>query len=265
MSNDEDNLERIGKAMQKAWTSIKGAQARSWGQWVTIGEGLFEGRRWAMKRAGTDEPKGKGYILAFGEWLKRFKVNDMDPSDRAKLLIIMEERIAIEEWRAGLTDSERRSLNNPTSVWRKWNADTKVKKKKSSNANVSGAEHRRAKDIIEEQAARIEEQAQELINARAPIDLETCDVIPMLRDLCFRIVNENVAVGLDVMVADIVARAMELSPPDGDRELVISGLDTTIELIVEVRKRLADLNAEKKAWKRAAKAVLDQRKEILAP
>jgi hypothetical protein len=37
----------------------------------------------------------------------------MDKSDRAKLLQLMEERPAVEEWRAGLPEYERRSLNHP--------------------------------------------------------------------------------------------------------------------------------------------------------
>ena len=82
-----------------AWGRIKKSQARMWGDWMTIGEGLLEGRRWAMQRAGTNRPEGKGYVMAYGEWLKRFKVDDMDKSDRAKLLQLMEERPAVEEWR----------------------------------------------------------------------------------------------------------------------------------------------------------------------
>jgi len=64
----------------------------------------------------------KGYVTNFGEWLARYKVDDMDKSDRAKLLQLMEERPAVEEWRATLPDYERRTLNHPVIVWRKWTA-----------------------------------------------------------------------------------------------------------------------------------------------
>jgi hypothetical protein len=37
----------------------------------------------------------------------------------------MEERPAVEEWRATLTDYERRNLNNPTIAWRNWTAATR--------------------------------------------------------------------------------------------------------------------------------------------
>jgi hypothetical protein len=89
---------------------------------MTIGEGLLAGRTWAMRQAETNEPQGKAYALAFNEWLRQWKLHDMDKSDRAKLLQVMEERLAIEEYRAGLTERERRNANNPVVVLRKWKA-----------------------------------------------------------------------------------------------------------------------------------------------
>src|SRR6516165_5270330 len=152
--DDKDKLDQIGRAMQAAWARVKKAQTRMWGDWMTIGEGLLEGRRWAMQIAGTNAPEGKGYVTAFGEWLTRYRVDDMDKSDRAKLLQLMEERPAVEEWRATLPASERHNLNNPTIAWRKWMAATREKKLKPRSASVSAAEHGRARTIIEELQAR---------------------------------------------------------------------------------------------------------------
>ena len=163
--SDGENLERIGRAMMLAWTRIKKAQARMWGDWMTIGEGLLEGRRWAMQQAGTNKPEGKGYVIAYAEWLKRFKVDDMDKSDRAKLLQLMEERPAVEEWRATLTDYDRRNLNNPTIAWRKWTAATRVKKPKPRSAGVSASEHGRAQATVEHLQARVTELEEELAAA----------------------------------------------------------------------------------------------------
>jgi hypothetical protein len=162
--SDGEKLEQIGKAMMLAWGRIKKAQARMWGDWMTIGEGLLEGRRWAMQMAGTNKPEGKGYVMAYAEWLKRYKVDDMDKSDRAKLLQLMEDRPGVEEWRATLTDYERRNLNNPTIAWRKWTAATRVKKPKPRTAGVSATEMGRARATVEEQQARIEELEEELAN-----------------------------------------------------------------------------------------------------
>ena len=120
-----------------------------------------------MQIASTNRPEGKGYVTAFGEWLTRYRVDDMDKSDRAKLLQLMEERPAVEEWRATLTDYERRNLNNPIVVWRKWTAATRVRKPKSRMASVSGGEHGRAQEMIGQQQARISELEEELAEARA--------------------------------------------------------------------------------------------------
>ena len=165
--SERENLEQIGHAMMLAWQRVKKAQSRMWGEWMTIGEGLLEGRSWAMKVAGTNKPEGKGYVTAYAEWLKRYKVDDMDKSDRAKLLQLMEERPGVEEWRATLTDYERRNLNNPTMVWRKWTAATRVKKPKSRTTGVSATEHGRARATVEQLQGRVEELEEELGAARA--------------------------------------------------------------------------------------------------
>jgi Tfp pilus assembly protein FimV len=157
-----ETMERIGHAMQLAWSRIKKSQARMWGDWMTIGEGLLEGRRWAMRTAGTNKPEGRGYVVAYAEWLKRYKVDDMDKSDRAKLLQLMEERPAVEEWRSTLTDYERRNLNNPVIAWRKWTAATRVTQPKPRTAGVSATEHGRAQAMVEEMQTRVEELEQEL-------------------------------------------------------------------------------------------------------
>jgi hypothetical protein len=152
--------------VRKIGWHIKRAQARMWGDWMTIGEGLMEGRNWAMQVAGANRPEGKGYVTAYAEWLKRYKVDDMDKSDRAKLLQLMEERPAVEEWRATLTDHERRNLNNPVVVWRKWTAATRVKKFKPRSAGVSGTEHSRARAMVEQLQERGMELDQEREEAR---------------------------------------------------------------------------------------------------
>src|SRR5215475_589310 len=149
-------IEEIGKAAMLAWSRIKKTHTKLWGEWMVIGEGLIEGRRWAMQQAGTDAPEGKGYVVAFGEYLKRYKLDDMDKSDRAKLLQLMEERPAVEEWRQNLPTNQRRDLNNPTLVYRKWQSDTKVKKPRSK-----GKGDARARAMVEQQQARIEELEQE--------------------------------------------------------------------------------------------------------
>lgn len=128
---------------------------------MIVGEGLLAGRHWAMRTADVNKPEGKGYVTAYSEWLKRYKVDDIDKSDRAKLLELMEERLAIEEWRATLTDDERRNLNHPTIVWRRWKAVTRIKTR-----TVSTREMQRARATIAQLQGRVEELEQELAAAR---------------------------------------------------------------------------------------------------
>jgi hypothetical protein len=157
-----DNFDAIGKAMMLAWRRIKISQSKLWGDWMLIGDGLMEGRRWAMQQAGTNAPEGKGYALAYSEWLDRYRMQDFDKSLRAKLLQLMEERPAVEAWRASLTDQERRDLNNPAVIYRRWTAATKVHKPKPRTAGISASEAGRAQATIDQLQERTAELEQEL-------------------------------------------------------------------------------------------------------
>jgi hypothetical protein len=202
--SERENLEQISHAAMLAWQRVKKAQARMWGEWMTIGEGLLEGRRWAMHMAGTNKPEGKGYVTAYAEWLKRYKLDDMDKSDRAKLLQLMEERPGVEEWRATLTDYERRNLNNPTMVWRKWTNATKVKKPKPRTAGVSATEHGRARDTIEQLQARVgelQEEADSTTDANRELLAEALQVL----ERCFRSLGSNAEDVKEVMSSQLYA------------------------------------------------------------
>jgi hypothetical protein len=230
----DENLDRIGRAMMAAWGRLKKAQGRTWSEWMIIGDGLLEGRHWAMKVAGTNKPEGKGYVTAYAEWLKRYKVDDMDRSDRAKLLQLMEERPAVEEWRATLSDHERRNLNNPVIIWRKWTAATRVKKPRSRTAGVSATEHGRAQATVEQLQARVEELEQELTSVKAdapaPSDGSPAspdDVLALLRLLVPNAVAESLDYGGEQWV-ELVAR-----PDLGFNRLDLETLGDLIALMVE--------------------------------
>ena len=164
MSNEmklEDRFDHLGKAMQAAWSRVKKVQTRMWSDWMAIGEGLMEGRNWAMRVAGVNTPQGRGYVVAYAEWLMRYKVNDMDKSVRAKLLKIMEERAAVEEWRQTLPQSDRMKVNNPDVTWRRFVAATKVAVPKPRSKEAG-----RAQAEIDQGRERIEELEQELAGLR---------------------------------------------------------------------------------------------------
>jgi hypothetical protein len=137
---------------------------------MTIGEGLLAGRTWAMQKAGTNKPEGKGYALSFHEWLRDWKLNDLNNTDRAKLLQLMEELPAVEDWRASLTEYERRNLNNPTSIWRKWKAFGRRKAQSSRDKpSATERENERLYALVKELQEELQGRVKELEQARARI------------------------------------------------------------------------------------------------
>src|SRR5262245_32962560 len=143
----QEAVDQLSRAMEQAWRRIKRAESRLWGEWMIVGEGLLAGRAWAMQVSGSQQPRGRAYNTAYSEWLNRYRgIRDMDQSVRARLLKVMEERPAIEEWRATLTEPERRRLNHPTTVWQKWNARTREHRPSRPRRNASriAVEHEQA-------------------------------------------------------------------------------------------------------------------------
>jgi hypothetical protein len=100
---------------------------RDWSDWQKAGAALTAGRTEAMRRANTNEPKGRIYNRAFGEVLNREQLGTdrLDSTTRNQLLQIMENQSAIEEWRATLTPAQRLRLNHPSAVWRNWRRSVK--------------------------------------------------------------------------------------------------------------------------------------------
>ncbi len=116
----------------EAWTRHK--KDNTWNGWMEVGETLDVGRRVAMRQAFTNQPKGKGYNDAYGRWLRENgfiidgnKDESLHETTRARLLSCVENRGAIEAWRATLPLRERMRLNHPESVWKKWSAYEKAK------------------------------------------------------------------------------------------------------------------------------------------
>jgi hypothetical protein len=105
---------------QDAWNREK--SDLTYKGWTEIGEALEVGRVQALRASGQNEPVGKGYALAFQTWLAANGFADIDKQTRMHLFACMENRVAIEAWRANLSISERSKLNHPQSVHRKWKA-----------------------------------------------------------------------------------------------------------------------------------------------
>ena len=118
--SERDKVLRIGRDSLKMLD-----KDQNWSWWMDVGEAILLLREEAMAEAVTNRPEGGAYDRIFGEKLRDEKL-DFDKGDRSRLFSVMDNRAAIEEWRATLTTSERRKLNHPSTVWRKWKAATTI-------------------------------------------------------------------------------------------------------------------------------------------
>lgn len=116
----EDNRDRVARLGTEAWKRLK--KTKDYHDWVKVGEALRVGREWALAQCRTNKPEGKAYNMTFGEWLQRYKMDDMDKGERSRLFGMMDALPQVEEWRATLTMTERLKLNHPTAIMRKFKA-----------------------------------------------------------------------------------------------------------------------------------------------
>jgi N6-adenosine-specific RNA methylase IME4 len=112
--------ERVAKAGAAAWCRLK--KNRTWQDWVAVGRAVVVIRGSAMKAAKTDRPFGPVYNHHFARLLKRYKMDDMDTGDRARLYTVMSKLKEIEKFRATLSESDRLRLNHPNALLRHYEA-----------------------------------------------------------------------------------------------------------------------------------------------
>jgi len=126
-------------------------QRRRWDDFMIIAEALDVGRTEVMRDLHTNQPTGRRYEKAMGEWLVANGFKDIDKGARCRLLECLRVREQIERWRALLTDSERFKLNHPDAVLRKWKAATATP---GPNATPKASQYTKLKDahaqLIEE-------------------------------------------------------------------------------------------------------------------
>lgn len=162
MSVSKDNRDRIARLGTEAWKRLK--RTKDYHDWIKVGEALQVGREWAMTQARSNQPVGKAYNMAFGEWLQTYKLHDMDKGERSRLFNIMDVRADIEKWRATLTITERLKLNHPSVIMRKFKAATEIPKPKDdaekkpglkeANVELSGENERLKAHIAELESSR---------------------------------------------------------------------------------------------------------------
>jgi hypothetical protein len=99
---------------------------RAWEDWLAIAEALEVGRADVMRALHTNEPHGRRFEKAMGDWLIAHGFKEIDKGTRSRLRDCLKHKIEIQAWRARLTDSERWKFNHPDAVLRKWKASTVV-------------------------------------------------------------------------------------------------------------------------------------------
>lgn len=105
---DEETIVRRGR---DAWGRI--SNDSTWADWLAVGEALEVGRVESMRAAFTNMPTGSAYNRAMGDWLATNGFDKIDKVSRSHLSSCMDNRGAIEQWRATLTMSQRLKLNHP--------------------------------------------------------------------------------------------------------------------------------------------------------
>jgi hypothetical protein len=179
MAMHEDDRDRVSRQGTEAWRRLK--REKNWNDWLKVGEALLVGRDWAQNQAQTNRPQGKAYNMAFGEWLQRYKLDDMDKGDRSRLYTVMENLPMIEDWRRTLTLNQKLSLNHPNAVLRRWKAHMAPEPRTESGepkptlrdsvANLTEANDAKDREI-EQLKARTVELEEELAAAREPTTKE---------------------------------------------------------------------------------------------
>lgn len=131
MTSDHDETYRRGRNAIKRLTDRKKDHVFTW--WLDYGTAVLAVRSEAMRLAGTNQPIGKAFNMHHADIMQREKLQAFDGKTR-KDAVDMVENLShpidarrlkgVLAWRDSLDDSERARLNHPTSIIRKWKAQT---------------------------------------------------------------------------------------------------------------------------------------------
>lgn len=94
-------------------------QNQSWHDWCAVINALAEGRDICRQASGGHD-KGRRFNEAMGRWLRCYRFDRIDKSDRSRLLRCADHLEAIGAWRSGLPLSEQLELNHPRIVFERW-------------------------------------------------------------------------------------------------------------------------------------------------
>jgi hypothetical protein len=127
MDTETESDARKEKLAEEAEDRIR--RGAHWSDWMYVADGFAVGRAKAMRAAGTNQPYGKAYTRAFGEWMKErpwAREERIDKGTRSNLLWAADHRSEIEAWRETLTQGERAKMNHPTTLKRRFEAAHRI-------------------------------------------------------------------------------------------------------------------------------------------
>jgi hypothetical protein len=110
-----------------AWRAIN--KAETFNGWKAIGAALMVGRDHALKATGANAPMSRRYCKVFNAWIVAHHFTEMPKSVRSVAIDLHENIDAITEWRATLSEKDRRRLVHPLSNVRRWRQATTPKAK----------------------------------------------------------------------------------------------------------------------------------------
>jgi|SRR5947207_2477952 len=80
------------------------------------------------KETGANAAWGQHYSREFGTWMRAHGFGSMPKATRSWTVALQENNaVAIEQWRSGLSERERKRLINPQSVVRRWQRETQTR------------------------------------------------------------------------------------------------------------------------------------------
>jgi len=116
-------------AGREAWQRIREHGRKSFDDWITVAKALAIGRSATLQAAGTNRPVGTTFNRAMGQWLRQAGLDGVNPQERYRALLVLENLPAISAWRDGLDEVQRRRFNHPNSVWSRWKNSMQIKTK----------------------------------------------------------------------------------------------------------------------------------------